>query len=395
MVTFLLIIIYVVFIGLGIPDSIFGAAWPAIYPEFNQPVGNASFITMMLSLGTALASFFSAKLINKFGTGPVTAFSTALTALALLGFALSPSFEWFFLFSLPLGFGAGAIDSALNNYVAVHYNSSHMSFLHCFYGLGVAISPYVLSFALSSLRGWRLGYMAVFYIQAGITTLSLIALPLWEKVKQKEPIKQEVKPITLSIKQMAKMPAVRMAWLLFFSTCALEFTCGIWGCTYLVLGQGFSEANAAKFLTLYYIGIMAGRFISGLISSKIPAMKIVYVGYSLVGVALLVMVLPLPATVKGLSLFLIGFGNGPTFPNLTYLTPINFGKDISQSIIGTQMVVCNLGICFMPPIFGLLAQNVSIFLFPPFLIAMYALMVVSTIFYDKLPKQKSSDLTFD
>lgn len=392
--TLLLVIIYIVFIGLGLPDSVFGAAWPAIYPDFNQPVGNASFVTVLISSGTVLASFFSARLLNKFGTGKVTAFSTALSAVSILGFALSSSIIWMCALAIPLGIGAGAIDAALNNFVAVHYKAKHMSFLHTFYGVGVSLSPFLMSFALSFDNDWRLGFRIVFYILLFIAITSIVALPLWKKVN-KNPVEQakEVKPITLTFKQMAKANSIRTAWIVFFSSVGLEFICGIWGCTYLVNAEGLSESYAAQLLTFYYVGITVGRFVSGLVCSKIKQQHVVFVGYGVVGVAIILLFLPIPAVIKGVALFMIGFGNGPTFPNLAYLTPKFFGKDISQSIMGTILAFCNVGILIMPPLFGLLAQFVSIKLFPLTLAVMFLIMLISTIIYLKTPKVTSKDLT--
>lgn len=394
MITVLLIIIYVVFIGLGLPDSVLGTAWPAMYPDLNLPVGNASILTIIMSVCTALASYFSARLINKFGTGLVTAVSTLLTALSLLGFSLANSMLFLCLVGIPLGLGAGAIDSALNNYVATRYKSTHMNFLHAFYGVGVMISPLILSITLHGNGGWRDGYLFVFAIQAVIFIASIIALPLWKKVKEQTPAHENYTPITLTLKQMVKMPAVKMAWIVFFSTCALEFTCGTWGATYLVNSVGITESTAAIYLMLYYAGITSSRFISGLISTKVSAKNIVFTGSAIIAVGILVLIFPLPTTIKGLGLLLIGLGNGPTFPNLTYLTPSFFGKDISQSIVGTIMVACNLGICLMPPVFGLLAQYVNIGLLPYFLAVLFIIMLVFEITYIKMPKQKSSDLKF-
>ena len=386
MFTVLFMIISIICIGLGLPDSLFGSAWPAIYPEMNLPVSSANFVTSLISLGTVIASFFSAKLINKFGTQYVTAVSTGVSTLALLGFSLSGSFWWFILFSLPLGMGAGAIDAALNNFVAVHYSSMHMSFFHCFYGIGVALSPFIMSFALAQNNDWRLGYRLVFCIMIAITLLATFTLPLWKKAQKKD-IVSEFTPKTLSLLQMAKMPAVRSAWFVFFFTVALEFTCGIWGCTYLVTAEGMSESSASLVLTFYYVGMTAGRFVSGLIAKKIYPEKIVYMGYSIVGVAVLLIALPLPVTVKAVSLFAIGFGNGPTFPNLTFITPINFGKESSQSIIGSQMGMCNLGIVLAPPVFGFLAQSIGTFVFPYYVIILYLIMLISTIIYSRLTKR--------
>lgn len=385
MATVLLLLISTIFIGLGLPDSVFGPAWPAIYVDFGVSISYANLVTMPIYLGTVTASFFAAKLINKFGTGKVASVSTLVSALAVLGFSLAPSVWWMVALSIPLGMGAGAIDAALNNYVAVHYNSSAMSFMHCFYGVGVSLSPFLMSFALDVNNDWRLGFRIVFYALAVITLLSFIALPLWKKVAKKDKEEDDFTPKTLSFKQIFKTPTVKLSWILFFSTCALEFTCGIWGATYLV-GEGLSEANAARYVTLYYLGITVGRFVSGLLNKKLKPQTIVYLGYSLVGVAILSMLLPIPTPIKGVSLFFIGFGNGPTFPNMISLTPKYFGKDVSQSIIATQMVTCNLGILFIPPIFGLLADFISVNLFPAFLGLWAVFMIASTLLYNKRAK---------
>ena len=383
MITLLFIVILTTFIGLGLPDSLLGSAWPAIYQDFNVPISYANIISFLISTGTVLSSLFSARLINKFGTGVVTAASTILTSVCILGFSLSSSIVWLCLLAFPLGTGAGSIDAALNNYVAIHYSSTHMSLLHTFYGVGVSLSPFLMSLALGKDNNWRLGYVTVFYILAGISLITIISLPLWKKIKAKETPEQSFTPVSLSLKSLAKMPAVRTAWIMFFASVALEFTCGIWGSSYMVLSENLSESDGAAFLTLYYIGMTLGRFTSGLVSKKIHPQKTVYIGYSFVVVAILTLFLPVPAIIKGFALFFIGFGNGPTFPNLTYLTPINFGKEISQSVIGTQMACCNLGILIMPPVFGFLAGSVGTWLFPPFIAVLCAVMVIMTIVYDK------------
>ncbi len=392
MATVLLIIIFAVFIGLGLPDSLFGAAWPAIYGEFSLPISYANFITFTISLGTVIASFFAAKLINKFGTGLVTAVSTALSALMILGFSIAPSIWIMLALCLPLGFGAGAIDSALNNFVATHYSSACMNFLHCFYGVGVSLSPLLMSFALSVNNDWRKGYLLVFFIMAIITILSIIALPLWKKIakgKQTETEQSsEFSPNTLTLKQMAKMPAVRATWVIFFSSIALEFTCGIWGASFFVEAENLSEELGSRYLTLYYVGIALGRLISGFLTKKMHPQKIVYLGYSIVGTAIILLVLPIPAIVKAFALFLIGLGNGPFFPNMAYLTPINFGKENSQSIVATQMAFCNIGILLVPPVFGFIADLVSMEIFPLFLLVLFIPLVVYTIIYNKRLKVK-------
>lgn len=386
MFTLLFVVILIIYIGLGLPDSLFGSAWPAIFPQMNLPEGNASIITSLISLGTVISSLFSAKLINKFGTNKVTAVSTCVSTVSLLGFSLSNSFWWFILLALPLGAGAGAIDAALNNFVAVRYSSTHMSFLHCFYGIGVALSPFIMSFALGQNNDWRLGYRIVVYVMTVISLVAIFTLPLWKKAKKQEDPSLDFTPKTLTLLQMAKMPAVRTAWAVFFFTVALEFTCGIWGCTYLTLSEGLSESKSAFVLTFYYVGMTLGRFVSGLVSKKLYAEKIIYIGYAIVGVAVITIALPVPVTFKAVAIFLIGFGNGPTFPNLTYITPINFGKEVSQSIIGSQMAMCNTGILVAPAIFGLMTEWLGTSIFPYYILVLYAVMLITTIIYSKLTK---------
>ena len=386
MATLLLFIIFLVFIGLGLPDSVFGSAWPAIRLDIDLPISFANFITCTISLGTVTASLFAAKLINKFGTGPITAVSTSAAALALLGFSLSNSGWFMILLALPLGLGAGAIDSALNNFVALHYSARTMNFLHCFYGVGVSASPLLISLTLSNGNDWRGGYRLVFFILVAITIFATLAIPLWKKVQnanEKEKQTEKKKPKSVSLITLSKMPAARWSWLLFFSTCGLEFTCGIWGSSFFVGAEHLSEATAASYVTFYYVGITAGRFVSGLLSGKMTPQNIVYTGYSIVFLAIVALFLPIPPILKGVALFMIGFGNGPTFPNCILLTPYNFGSYLSQSVVATQMACCNLGILLMPPVFGFIADFISIELFPVFLMVLFVFMAVSTVIYNK------------
>lgn len=392
MATFLLVIIFTIFIGLGLPDSSIGAAWPALYLDLGLDVGMQSLVSVVVSSGTVLASLFSAKLINKFGTNVVTAFSTLLSALALLGFSFSNSLIWLIILGIPLGFGAGAIDAALNNYVATHYKSFAMNCLHCFYGVGVALTPYIFSFTLLGNNDWRLGFRIIFIIQTAIAILSFATLPVWGKVKAKEPEKNDFTPETLSLKQMAKMPRVVVAWVVFFSTCALEFLCGTWGCTFLVTTKGITESHAASLITLYYVGMTAGRFLSGVISNKVSCGGILSMGFALVLVGVASLFFNLPPWAFGIGFLLIGLGNGPTFPNLTHATPYIYGKERSQSIIGTQMAACNLGIMFMYAVTGPLFQGVSFDAFPIFALVSYAVMVGAFVLYQKLISKEGKSL---
>ena len=384
MATFLLVIIFITFIGLGLPDSSIGAAWPALYLDLGLHVGMQSLLSAIVSFSTVVASMFSARLINKFGTSKVTAFSTLLTALALLGFSFSNSIWWLLVLALPLGFGAGAIDAALNNYVATHYKSFAMNCLHCFYGVGVTISPYIFSFTLMDNNNWRLGFRVIFLIQITIAIVCFATLSIWSKVKKKEPEKNDFTPQTLSFWQMAKMRPVRLAWVVFFSTCALEFLCGTWGCTFLVKTRGLTESSAAGLITLYYLGITMGRLLSGIISKKLSCGGILTLGFSLVAIGVASLFVNLPPWAIGTGLFLIGLGNGPTFPNLTHATPKIYGRERSQSIIGTQMASCNLGILFMYAVSGPLFQGISFKVFPYFALVSYVIMVITFVAYQRV-----------
>lgn len=377
MTTLLLIIIYITFIGLGIPDSIFGTAWPAIYTEFNLPVSWANMISLTISGGTIISSLLATKLIPRLGTGRITAISTVLTAVGLLGFSLSNDFLFLWLMAIPLGLGAGAIDTALNNYVALHYSSSQMSFLHCFYGLGVSCSPFLMSLALAENANWRGGYRTVFYIQLAISLLSIVTLPIWKKVGTSEEVEETT--ASTSLLSLLKTPKFYLVGSVFFSSCAVEYICGNWGSTFLVEAKNYSVDRAASIITFYYVGITLGRFLSGVLASKWSSRRIVWVGQALVGIAILLLLLPLPAFFSGVCLFLIGLGNGPIFPNMLYLTPEHFGKERSQSAMSLQMVLAYFGILFAPALFGIFAQKFSVSLFPPFLATFYAIMLIGIV----------------
>ena len=376
MTLLLLCVIYIAFIGLGLPDSLFGTAWPAIYGEFNLPLSAANCVTLIVSGGTVISSAMSARVINKFGTYTVTAISTALTAAALFGFSVSKNLIWLCLFSIPLGIGAGAVDSALNNYVALHFSASHMNFLHCFYGVGVSVSPYIMAFALSG-GNWRGGYRTAFIVQCIITAVIAFSRPLWKKNDKNSSEKE--KSVTLSFAQMIKTPCVKSDLALFASSCAIECTCSAWSSTFLVESKGFSADVAARTVAMYFVGLTLGRFLSGVLSSKISAWNLIKSGLVIVFSAIIVLLLPLQSTFAALGLFLLGLGIGPVYPNIMHLTPKNFGKDVSQSIIGLQMAVAYTGITAVPPIFGFLAQKFGVKLFAPFMLVLFVILAISTL----------------
>lgn len=379
MATALLIIIYIAFIGLGIPDSLFGTAWPAIYSEFELPISFGSFVTIIISCGTVLSSVISSKIISRLGTNKVSAYSTLLTALALLGFSFAPNLWVMCFWAIILGVGAGAIDVALNNYVAIHYSATHMSFLHCFYGVGVSVSPYILSLVIAGNFGWRGGYRIAFAIQLIITLLLFLSLPLWRKAHGGENESEENTHKDLSFGSVLKIPGVKMMCSLFIASCAIECTCGGWGSTFLVEYKHLPAEKAAQIIMIYYIGMTLGRFLSGVLAAKLHSWKIIKLGQIVLGLALLLLILPGGVYLCALGMFLIGLGNGPLFPNFNYLTPENFGSDISQSVIGIQMASAYIGIMVTPAVCGLLGQVFGMVIFPFYLILFYAIMIPVTI----------------
>ena len=389
MTVILLVIIYIAFIGLGIPDSLIGSAWPAVHSEMNIPVEAVSVVTFLISGCTVLSSMFSTRILNKMGTAGVTAFSTAMTALSLLGFSLAPSF-WFMLpLAVVLGLGAGAIDSGLNNYVALHCKASHMNFLHCFYGVGVSLSPYLMSRALSNI-GWRGGYRYAFYVQLVITILLIASIPLWKKGSSEE---TEEKSVNLTFLQMAKKAEVRQVWVIMLVTNAIEYACGVWGSTYLVAEKNFEMKYGALALTIYYAGMSIGRFVSGLLANKISTWKRIWIGVSILAPAIIIMLLPLPGIVTVIGLFLVGLGNGSVYPNMIHLTPHNFGKDVSQAIMGSQISFAYMGVMLAPPMVSLISGMFGIKVYPVLLAVFYIIMVVALkCFINNLKKHGRYDI---
>lgn len=377
MATILLVFIYIFYIGLGVPDSLLGAAWPAIYSELSVPVSYASFISSIISCGTVFSSLFSTRVIAKLGTPRVTVLSTSLTAIALLGFSCSHNFLWLCICGIPLGIGAGSIDTALNNYVALHYTSMQINFLHCFYGVGVTISPYLMSLALSDNMNWRGGYRTVFFIQLTIAALSVISLPIWKKVKQALPQEEPIRVLSLS--QMLRRRKIWASCGVFLGISSLESTCLIWGSTYLSESVGMSADVAAALITFYFIGMTVGRLLSGLLTIKYSDWQIIFSGQAVIFVAIILLLMQTNAIITALGLFLIGLGNGPVFPNITHLTPGLYSKETSQSIIGIEMAFSNLSIMLTPILFGVVTTYTGVAISPKFLLIMFLIMIGCTI----------------
>lgn len=379
MATLLLIVIYLAFIGLGIPDSLFGTAWPAIYTELNLPLSYGSAITITSSLCSVLSSLFSVRLIRRFGTNKVTAFCTALTAIALVGLSCADNFWMLCLLNIPLGLGAGAIDNGLNAYVSLHYSATQMSFLHSCYGVGVTISPYILSLIISGDAGWRGGYRIAFFIQLFITLVIFFTLPVWGKAHGKSEEKEERKPKVLTFKELLALPGIKAVWCIFLCSCAIEFICGAWGSTFLVEYKGLPIDKAAGMVVFYYLGMTLGRFFSGVLATKLSCWQIVKIGEAVVATAILVLLLPLPTTFAAVGLFLVGLGNGPLYPNFSYLTPSNFGEENAEAVMGTEQVCAYIGCTGIPAIFGLIAQAFGLWLFPVFLLLFFVPLVIATV----------------
>ena len=385
----LLAIIYLSFISLGLPDPLLGAAWPTMYQQFDVPVSYMGIISMIISLGTIVSSLQSDRLTRKLGTGKVTAISVAMTAVALLGFSVSNSFWMLCLWAIPYGLGAGSVDASLNNYVALHYASRHMSWLHCMWGVGATISPYILSYALTGGGTWNTGYRYVSILQFGLTLILFLSLPLWkgrnEAVMTEDEILADVdtsgESKALSLREIIAIPGAKQIMVTFFCYCALESTAGLWASSYLVLHHGIDENTAASFASLFYIGITIGRGVSGFITMKLKDSQMIHLGQAIILAGVAALLLPFGNFLALAGLIIVGLGCAPVYPCLIHSTPFLFGADKSQAIIGVQMASAYTGTCLMPPLFGLIANHISVSLFPVFLGAILLLMVMM---YQKL-----------
>lgn len=374
----LLLIIYLAFISLGLPDSLLGSAWPAIYQEFSVPVSYAGGISMIISAGTIVSSLQSDRLTRKFGTGKVTAASVFMTAAALFGFSVSHSYFALCLWAVPYGLGAGSVDASLNNYVALHYASRHMSWLHCMWGVGASLGPYIMGYALTGGQGWNMGYRSIAFLQIALTAVLIFSLPLWTKQGKKdtEQTEEESKARSLSLCQIMDIPGAKEVMITFFCYCALEQTTGLWASSYLVLRRGLSAETAAGFAGLFFMGITAGRAFSGFLTIKLNDTQMIRLGQGFILSGIVLLLLPFGSAGSLSGLILVGLGCAPIYPSIIHSTPEHFGADRSQAMIGVQMASAYVGTCFMPPIFGLIANHVSVSLFPFYLLAIFALMVV-------------------
>ena len=389
MLTFvLLIIIYLSFISLGLPDSLLGSAWPSMYGSLNVPLHYAGFVSMIIAGGTVISSVFSERIIRRFGTGVVTAVSVLMTAAALIGFSVSGSFLYLCLCAVPLGLGAGSVDAALNNYVALHYKARHMSWLHCFWGIGASIGPIIMSSFLIHHDSWNLGYRTIGIIQFCLVLLLFVSLPLWKNNKS---IENTTQHDSIKFSKLFRIAGVKEVLIAFFCYCSIETVAGLWGASYLVEERGISREIAAQWIALFYIGITSGRFVSGFITMKLNNRQMVRLGQIIIGCGVIVLALPLGNTTLLPGLFLIGLGCAPVYPSLLHETPKNFGEENSQAMMGIQMGSAYIGTTLMPPVFGWMASYLSFNIFPVFI---GIVLVIKIIMVETLNKKidKSAEL---
>ena len=374
MVHLLLAIIYMAFISLGLPDALLGAAWPSMVPELGAPVSFAGVIFIIISVGTVVSSLLSQRLNLRFGPGRVTAFSVAMTAAALFGFSSCRTAWQLCLWAVPYGLGAGSVDACLNNYVALHYASRHMSWLHCMWGIGASVGPYIMGAVLSAGRHWSAGYHAIGVLQLALTALLLLSLPLWKKSGEQGE-GEKAKP--LSLKEILAIPGAKPLLLAFFCYCALEQTMGLWAGSYLALYRGFTPERAAGFTGLFFLGITLGRALNGFLTIRFSDSFLTRTGFVIIALGIAAVLLPLGDAMALAGLVLVGLGCAPVYPCIIHATPARFGAGRSQAVIGILMAGAYLGNCLMPPLFGLIANHISIGLMPPYLLLLLAVMALS------------------
>ena len=372
MVSLLLPVIYLAFISLGLPDSVLGAAWPSMYGELGAALSWAGIVSMIISAGTIVSALSSERLTLRLGPGGVTAVSVLLTAVALLGFSLSGQFWQLCLWAVPYGLGAGSVDAALNNYVALHYESRHMSWLHCMWGLGASAGPVIMGRALAG-GSWQGGYRTIALLQFALTAVLLLSLPLWKR-PQANVEGAEFKPHP--IPELLRRPGVPQVLVCFFCYCALESTAGMWAASYCTLVRGIDAGTAARWASLFYVGITVGRGVSGFLTMKVNDQNMIRLGQALIAAGTVLILLPTGQGTLFAGLITVGLGCAPIYPSIIHETPINFGREVSMSMTGLQMATAYVGTCLVPPLFGLLAQYVTPALYPWALAVILVLMFV-------------------
>ena len=380
----LILIIYLAFISLGLPDALLGSAWPIMHKEMNVPLSYAGIISMIIALGTIISSLMSDRLTKKIGPAKVTMFSVFTTAIALLGFSISSEFWMLILWAIPYGLGAGSVDASLNNYVALHYSSKHMSWLHCMWGIGASVGPYVMSYALLSSNSWNNGYLYIGILQIILTFILLMSIPLWKK---REIADNEDNSKPLKLKEIIKLIGAKEVMITFLCYCAIEQTAGLWASSYLINRFMISKEVAASFASLFYIGITVGRAISGFLTIKFNDKFMVRLGMGIILLGIVLVLLPFNVIFSYIGLIIIGLGCAPIYPCIIHSTPELFGEDKSQAIIGVEMASAYVGTCLMPPLFGLIASVINLNIYPIYLLVF---LVIMFIMFELLVKYKKS-----
>lgn len=376
MINLLLAIIYLSFISLGLPDSMLGSAWPSMFVDFDVPVSYAGIVSAIIALGTVFSSLASDRITRKLGASKTTAISVGITALALLGFAFCSNFWLLCVFAIPYGLGAGSVDAALNNYVSLHFSSKHMNWLHCMWGVGSAIGPAIMGSVLAKGLDWHNGYLTVSIIQIVISAILFISLPIWKKPSNS--ISEEETPVSkpMSLKQIVGLKGAKAVMITFFCYCALEATTILWASSYLNLNKNIDAETAALWGSLYVLGITLGRAVSGFISVKLNDIQMTRLGEGIMVIGFILILLPLPDIFSLIGLVVFGVGSAPIYPSIIHSTPSRFGKEKSQALIGVQMASAYTGTCLMPPLFGLIANHISIALFPVYIGVLTLIMIV-------------------
>ena len=387
----LLSIIYISFISLGLPDSLLGSAWPMMSDELSAPLSYMGIVSVIISLGTVISSLFADRLTRRLGTGLVTAISVAMTAIGLLGFYLSQSFAFICVFAVPYGLGAGAVDAALNNYVALHYSSRHMSWLHCFWGVGASVGPYVMGAAIGLGMGWRGGFGIISALQIALSAALFISLPLWKLHKNDGAEPKKANQASIGIIGALRLSGVKAILLAFFCYCSLEATAGLWASSYLVEHRGVSAETAAILASMFYLGITLGRFICGFIADRVGDKRMIRLGCFVIILGITLIAIPVKSSYPAITgLIITGLGAAPIYPSLIHATPDNFGKENSQAIIGIQMASAYVGILVVPAIFGGIAE--AHIAFYPFFMLVFALALLGfTERVNRVSKEHSVD----
>lgn len=381
MVSLLLAVIYLSFVSLGLPDSLLGSAWPVIYPELSVPVSWSGIVFAIISVGTVISSLESDRMIRLWGAGKVTAISAAMTAAALMGFSFSGRFWMLCFWAIPYGLGAGSVDAALNNYVALHFESRHMSWLHCMWGLGASVGPYIMSLAIARSASWQGGYQIIGWIQLFMSAAIFLSLPLWKDTA--EPGEEGVSPRSLTLREVFRLPGATEVMIAFFCYCAMEQTVGLWASSYLVIYKGIPEVTASAFGSLFFIGITFGRAVNGFLTYKLHDTQLIHLGHGIITFGILLLALPVSQSASLIGFILIGLGCAPIYPCIIHSTPTHFGRENSQAMVSVQMASAYIGICIMPPLFGLLANLLNISILPFYLLL---ILGVEVIMYEKVIK---------